>query len=94
MKPHLAIILLCFAAALTCAAQASPQDVVAPGDNLWTVSAAHLAAMTSQPVGSLPDASVASYWQQVCAVNRSQLRSGNVNMIFPGEQIKLPPVGP
>jgi dipeptidyl aminopeptidase/acylaminoacyl peptidase len=34
MKPHLAIILLCFAVALTCAAQTSPQDVVAPGDNL------------------------------------------------------------
>jgi nucleoid-associated protein YgaU len=67
--------------------------VVTPGDNLWTVSAAHLAAMTNQPAGSVPDAAVASYWQRVCDVNRSQLQSGNVNLIFPGEQIDLPPAG-
>jgi hypothetical protein len=68
--------------------------VVAPGDSLWTVSAAHLAAMTNQPAGSVPDGAVASYWHRVCAANQPRILSGNVNLIFPGEQIDLPPVGP
>ena len=67
--------------------------VVAPGDNLWTVSAAHLAAMTNQPPGAVPDGAVTAYWQRVCATNQARLRSGDVNVIFPGEQIELPPLG-
>jgi len=67
--------------------------VVAPGDNLWTVSAAHLAAMTDQPAGAVPDGAVTAYWERVCAMNQARLLSGNVNVIFPGEQIELPPLG-
>jgi hypothetical protein len=37
---------------------------------------------------------VTGYWQQVCAVNRGRLRSGDLNLIYPGEQVELPPVAP
>jgi hypothetical protein len=55
---------------------------VAPGDNLWTIAAAQLDANAAE---------VASYWNRVVEVNRTTLRSGDPNLIYPGETIELPP---
>jgi len=63
------------------------------GDDLWSIAAAQLAQVTGHPVASLSNADVAAYWQRVCDANRSRLQSGDINLIFPGEQIVLPPVG-
>jgi hypothetical protein len=67
--------------------------LLAAGDNLWSVAATHLASVTGRPASSVPDAEVTPYWQRVCDLNRSRLVSGDVSLVFPGEQIELPAVG-
>ena len=63
--------------------------VVAPGDSLWSIAAAHLAAVNRRTPGV---AEVARYWDDVCAANRTRLHSGDLDLIFPGEVVELPPV--
>lgn len=62
------------------------------GDSLWSIAAAQVAQRAGQPPASVTAAAVTPYWQAVCNANRSSLRSGDVNLIFPGEQIALPPM--
>ena len=64
--------------------------VVVPGDSLWGIAAAHLAATTTRPRAAISDAEIARYWVAVCDANRARVRSGNVNLIYPGELIVLP----
>ena len=64
--------------------------VVAPGDSLWAIAAAHLAATTSRPRAAISDTEIARYWVAVCDANRARVRSGNLNLIYPGELIVLP----
>jgi hypothetical protein len=70
--------------------QASVSHVVVPGDSLWSIAAAHLAAVAGRVEPS--DAEITRYWVEVCAVNRARLRSGNLDLIFPGEVVDLPPI--
>jgi nucleoid-associated protein YgaU len=64
--------------------------VVERGDNLWEIAAAHLTAT----FGRHPtDPELAPYWRIVVEHNRSRLRSGNPDLIYPGEVVELPPVG-
>lgn len=65
---------------------AAPGDsvVVERGDHLWKISSRHLG----------PDAGeteIAPYWREVVEVNKPSLRSGDPDLIFPGEVVKLPP---
>jgi len=64
---------------------ATPESVVVEaGDNLWKISAQHLSEIQSEaPLGP--------YWRQVIADNTSDLKSGDPNLIYPGEMISLPP---
>lgn len=57
--------------------------VVAAGESLWTIAAARVA----------PGAEVAPYWARVVDANRQSLRSGNPNLIYPGEVVELPNAG-
>jgi nucleoid-associated protein YgaU len=77
------------------AAPGSPQPIratpiwyhVRPGDNLWTIARAELA----RRVGREPDdRDIAPYWLRVIAANRATLRSGDPNLIYPGEIVELP----
>ena len=61
---------------------------VVVGDNLWSIAAAELARRSSR--AELSNASIAEYWGRLIASNRMQLRSGNPNLIFPGERVTLP----
>ena len=61
---------------------------VAVGDNLWTISAAHLRLV--YPSRELDAAEISPYWRRVIEVNTPTLRSGNPNLIYPGEGIVLP----
>jgi hypothetical protein len=63
-----------------------PIHVVAPGENLWQIARATLASRGSPPSNE----QVASYWRATVALNRATLRSGNPNLIYPGEAIELP----
>lgn len=60
---------------------------VEPGDNLWTIAAARVRVLT----GTEPtDAQIAPYWGRVVEENRDRLRSGDPDLIFPGEVVVLP----
>ena len=64
--------------------------VVVRDDNLWTIAAAQLA----QHGLAHDTTAIARYWQRVINRNRAHLRSGDANLIFPGEVIWLPPLDP
>lgn len=59
--------------------------VVAPGDHLWKISKRHLDLMKS-------DIRVAPYWQEVIETNMPTLRSGDPDLIYPGEVVSMPPL--
>jgi resuscitation-promoting factor RpfA len=57
---------------------------IAPGEHLWSIAAAHLGADRA--------AEIAPYWRRVVEHNRARLRSGDPNLVYPGEVVDLPPV--
>jgi LysM domain len=62
---------------------------VKKGDNLWKLAASELKAAH----GDKPsNAEVAPYWKEVIAENTPELRSGNPNLIYPGEIVTMPGV--
>ena len=65
---------------------------VASGDNLWAIARAHLSKARSGGSGEPTNREVADYWVRVVEANRHGLRSGDPNLIYPGEEITLPPV--
>jgi nucleoid-associated protein YgaU len=63
--------------------------VVRRGDNLWDISATRL----ERRWGRKPaDHEIAPYWRRVMETNRPRLRSGDPNLIYPGEVVELPPL--
>jgi nucleoid-associated protein YgaU len=62
--------------------------VVVPGDNLWRIAATRLQQHHARPPS---DEEIAPYWRAVVDANRATLRSGDPNLIFPGELVALPP---
>lgn len=66
--------------------EASPREVVvARGDHLWKISERHLDTTS-------PGSKVAPYWLEVIELNRPHIRSGDPDLIFPGEVILLPEI--
>lgn len=66
--------------------QPDPDSVVVErGDHLWKISARHLGEKA-------PDHHVAPYWREVVEVNTPRLRSGDPDLIFPGEVVDLPAI--
>jgi hypothetical protein len=65
---------------------------VVSGDNLWEIAAAHLATVSGRPRVELGALDIAPYWTRVCMTNRPHLISGDVSLIYTGEQIELPAV--
>lgn len=71
----------------TVGAEPPSSHIVHPGENLWRIAAEHLA----DELGREPDnRSVAEYWRRLIAANRPTLRSGDPNLIYPGEVLLLP----
>lgn len=63
---------------------------VEPGDNFWVIAQRQVEAK----LGRAPsNEEVRAYWMVLIEANRGNFRSGNPNLIFPGEQFVLPPVG-
>ncbi len=42
--------------------------------------------------GAVADVEIAPYWARVCDHNRDSLRSGDPNLVFPGERVTMPPL--
>jgi len=57
--------------------------VVEKGDHLWKISAEHIGPGAT-------DGEVFPYWREVITVNTPHLRSGDPDLIFPGEVVRLP----
>ncbi len=57
--------------------------VVERGDHLWKIAARHL-----EQTGS--DQPIAPYWRSVVEINRDELRSGDPDLVYPGEVVLLP----
>lgn len=61
--------------------------VVERGDHLWKISSRHLGEMLGRTATN-PETS--PYWRSVIDINRGRLRSGDPDLIYPGEVIELP----
>jgi nucleoid-associated protein YgaU len=61
--------------------------LVVSGDNLWRIAAVELARRWGAPPD---DHAIARYWRAVVDANRATLRSGDPNLIHPGELVVLP----
>ncbi|HSK97590.1 MAG TPA: hypothetical protein VK891_13305, partial [Euzebyales bacterium] len=73
-------------------ARAGPQPgsayTVRTGDHLWNIAASVVGAQ-----GAIADRrAVASYWAELVRSATPQLRSGDPNLIYPGETLELPPL--
>jgi hypothetical protein len=65
---------------------------VARGDSLWTIARDRLAEVRGRRAAELSDREVAAYWVTVVEANLGGLRSGDPDLIYPGEVVELPPV--
>lgn len=63
---------------------------VVHGDHLWSIACQHLEATSGRT--NLGEHEIAPYWVRVIEANRSTIRSGDPELIYPGERIVLPPV--
>lgn len=63
--------------------------VVRPRDNLWTIAKNHLAESRG-PDEDLHIGDVQNLWLQIIEANNHHLRSGDPNLIVPGEVVQLP----
>jgi hypothetical protein len=71
---------------------AGATHTVARGEHLWSIAARQVATGTGNPLVDLTPADIAPYWRRVVEVNRPRLRSGDPNLVFPGEVVELPPL--
>lgn len=62
--------------------------LVRPGDHLWSISGEHLAIVLDR--APTPEEH-ARYWVHVIDAARPVIRSGDPDLIYPGEEIPLPP---
>jgi hypothetical protein len=63
--------------------------VVRPGDHMWGLARARLI----EEWGRVPSsAEIIPYWVKVVEANRERIRSGDPDLIFPGETLLLPEV--
>lgn len=88
-QPAVAVDLPVIVAPSEATSTADRDYTVAAGDNLWSIAATNLEAVRG---GNLSVADIDAYWREVISVNRDTLRSGDPNLIFPGEMITLPEV--
>ncbi|HEY4398673.1 MAG TPA: hypothetical protein VGO28_13470 [Acidimicrobiia bacterium] len=72
---------------------AGTTHTVIRGEHLWSIAAARVAGANGRQSGDdLAPSDVAPYWMRVVALNRPRLRSGNPDLVYPGEVVELPPL--
>jgi len=70
------------------AADETVEVIIQRGDNMWKLAEARLQDLTGRPP---TDGEIAPYWRRVVESNRDRIRSGDPDLIFPGEVLILPP---
>lgn len=63
---------------------------IARGEHLWSIAAHDLARRRGVDVGDLTDREIAVHWSAVIDRNAASLRSGNPDLVYPGERLDLP----
>lgn len=63
---------------------------VGKGDHFWKLAHQRLRAVKGREPST---EEVAAYWVEVVEANRHRIRSGNPDLIYPGEIVLLPPIG-
>ena len=79
------------AAPLTAVANQPTEVVVKSGDHLWSLAEQRLTQVRGQGVS---DTEIALYWLKVIETNLSRIRSGDPDLIVPGEILLLPGIDP
>jgi nucleoid-associated protein YgaU len=69
-------------------ADAHLEVIVTEGDHLWALAERRVSEMLGRPAA---DHEIAPYWRNVI-ISNPELRSGNPDVIYPGEVIVLPPL--
>lgn len=64
---------------------------IAAGEHLWGIAAEALAAHRGVAPDELADREIATHWREVVEANDGRLRSGDPDLVYPGEQLRLPP---
>ena len=62
---------------------------VRPGDHLWSIAGEHLTIVLDRPPTRDEHR---NYWVEVVESARPIIRSGDPNLIYPGEEIPMPPM--
>jgi hypothetical protein len=73
------------------AAFEATEVVVRAGDHMWALAERRLGILRGR---SVSDSEIAPYWLEVVAANLATIRSGDPDLIFPGEVLVLPAVDP
>jgi hypothetical protein len=63
---------------------------VEPGDSFWSIAEEVLTDAWGRPP---TDAEIDPYWRSLIAANADRITSRNPDLIFPGQEFVLPPVG-
>ena len=64
--------------------------IVAKGDHLWKISGHHLRRVLGRQTTNVE---TSPYWRRVIETNRTNLISGDPDLIYPGEVVTLPAGG-
>lgn len=64
--------------------------VVEPGEHFWSIAGSEVEDHLGRPAS---DAEIAEYWVGLVRANRDRIRSGDPDLIHPGEILQLPPIG-
>ncbi|MFN8025090.1 MAG: LysM peptidoglycan-binding domain-containing protein [Acidimicrobiia bacterium] len=64
--------------------------VVQPGDSLWSIATAEVASATARPLDAVTADAVTPVWARIVEANAARLQSGDVSLIYPGEEVVVP----
>ena len=71
------------------AREMATMHVVQSGENFWSIAEQYLHAHLGR---TATDAETTPYWVRLIKTNDGLIRSGNPNLIYPGERIELPSI--